>query len=283
MSRIGKDESATLRALAMPHHRVARHIGAHQVDCESTLTTTVSPGQPKQVTQKLSMTMDAGGRFAATKDTDPQFGQEVVWDGKWLFSRLRHSRFVRRRARDKTEPGRVADRMYGLLPAYVDLLGRFVAVEAVGKGELEGRQTTKVRMKLASRARPLTWEGSPARKWRYSVVARKINGSAELCARTGTPLRADLSAEWDFNPPAAGKVPASGIPIQLDLKTRGRMTVRFQQRLTGVGAEQTVKAPDPSEVETRIRRVRLETERQMLTGERAVSGRVDQPEGAGER
>jgi hypothetical protein len=56
------------------------------------------------------------------------------------------------------------------------------------------------------------------------------------------------------------------------------MTLKFSQRLSGVGRKISITPPDPSDVDTKVRRVRLELERQMLTGEQQVPGRVDRRE-----
>jgi hypothetical protein len=276
-ARLG-ERVVTLRALAMPHHVIAKHLGAHRVSCRSTLKTHVPSFSERSVTQQLSMAVDAEGRFAATKNTDPQHGEEVVWTGSWLYPRLRHSKFVKRRPRDVREPRRVADRMYGLLPGYVELLGRFMTVKAAGDGKVGGRKVVKVTLGLAADPRPMTAEQAPSRRWRHSVVARKLKGTAALCAKTGVPLAVDLQAEWDFHPPAPGKVPASGVPARLDKKNVGRMALELRQRLSDVGGKVSVTPPDPSQVDQEVRRVRLELERQMLTGERPVAGRVDRSE-----
>ena len=273
--RLGVDRATTLAALRMPHHRATEQLGAHVVTCRSTLTTSVPSHPTRKVEEELTLRADGAGHFAAVKHTDPQHGEEVTWTDGWLYSRLRYSVFTRRRPRSAREPAIIADRMYGLLPAYVEILSRFIAVKRVGPVRHGGREGIKVRLSLAQTPAPPPIQRAPARRWRRHVTARAIEGSAILDAKTGAPLSVKLKAGWSFHPPKAG-LPASGIPRAVDRAVVGRTDLVFEQNIAEVGKKVTVDPPDTKEVKRSLRRVRLELERQMLTGERPVSGRVDE-------
>jgi len=273
-NRLGVDRATTLAALRMPHHHVAKELGAHVVTCRSTLSTSVPSHPTRKVEEEVTLRADGAGHFAALKHTDPQHGEEVIWTGGWLYSRLRYSVFTRRRPRSTREPTVIADRMYGLLPAYVEILSRFIAVKRVGQGRHGGREGIKVQLSLAQTPGPPPIQRAPARRWRRYVTARAIKGSAILDAKTGAPLSVKLKASWSFHPPKAGES-ASGIPQAVDRAVVGKTDLIFEQSITEVGKKIAIDPPDPKEVKRSLRRVRLELERQMLTGERPVSGRVD--------
>lgn len=274
VAKLGLDRGVTLKALGMPHHRVAELLGAHQVHCRSDLTTQVPSYPEHRVQQELTLRMDKQGHFSVNKTTDPQYGQEVIWTGEWLYPRLRHSLFLRRKPRTGGEPQQIADRLYGLLPAYVELLGRFIEVKRVGTARHAGREGIKISLALAAKPLPPPRYRGRAKRWREGVSARSIEGQAILCARTGAPLKVELKASWRFHPPKGGET-RSGIPASLDTGTVGQSKLSFSQSITAVGDAIVIKAPEDDKVKKNVRRVRLEIERQMLAGERPVTGRVD--------
>lgn len=266
--RLGQDLETTLSALRLSHLGIVRALGAHRVSVRSSLKTEVPSLPPRTVEQDVDLRVDAQGSFAATKNTHPQHGQEVIWTGGWLYPRLRYSPFLRRQARPG-EPEAIANRMYGLLPAYVDLLGRFLRVEAAGTAREAGREAVKVRLSLAPSPRTSPGSEAAAKRWRHSVAVKSLEGQALLCARTGAPLRVELRASWTFHPPA-GAMPASGIPSALDGRSVGTMTLSFRQEIRDVGQIAAIQPPDRKETRANLRRVRLEYERQILTGERPL-------------
>jgi len=272
LSQLGKDPATTLRALRMPERSLAARLGAHRLTCSSRLTTELTGSAPQEVKQELSLRIDAAGHFAVQKTTHPQYGQEVSWPGGWIYPRLRFSKFVKRRARPE-EPAQIVDRLGGLLPAYVGLLRRFLEVVPEGTHSLDGRQVIRVRLGLAADpASPRVGESSaPARGWRRSLVAKSIEGRADLDAQTGAPLAVELRASWSFHPPAPSATPpASGIPTEVDQNTVGSMRLEFKQRVSQIGRVASIAAPPASETIDNPRRARLEIERQMLTGETAL-------------
>jgi hypothetical protein len=263
---LARGETRTLLgALAMPHHYLATRLGSHRIQCSSTLSTTV-PGQPpREVRQEVELRMDREGRFAATKNTHPQHGQEVIWTGDALYPRLRHGKFLRRPAR-AGEPRAIADRFAGLLPAYVGLLRRFLRVSLKGPTSVAGRSALKLELGLATSPPPPPRNPAPARAWRQSIVVSSLAGVALLDRESGAPLSVDLRARWSFHPPAGGPTP-SGIPSAIDRNSTGTMELVYRQRVSTIGAIKEIAPPPAADTIDNPRRIRLELERQMLVGE----------------
>jgi len=268
---LGQDRASTLRALALPHAYLAARLGAHRVKASSLLVTRLPGAREQRVEQTFEMRTDARGNYAASKHTDPQYGNEVVWTGGRLYARLRYSKFVKRAARPG-EPRATAERLYGYLPAYVGLLGRFIAVEAAGQASYQGRSAVKVRLKLDPGPAPPRTDRSPGRGWRRTMVAKSIKGEALLDARSGSPLSVKLAATWTFNPPR-GDLPRSGIPTAINRQAAGTMSLTFSQQLDALGQVPPIPPPAGEEI-VAVERRRLEIERQMLLGERPLPGRV---------
>ncbi len=271
VASLGSDRKTTLRALRMPHRLIAARLGAHRLVASSRLTTQL-PSQPaREVVQEVSLRVDGKGQYAALKTTGAQYGQEVIWTGGWLYPRLRYSKFLRRRA-EADEPALMADRLAGLLPAYVTLLRRFLEVHLEGRGQHQGREVVRVRLSLASDPRPPAPLRAPARQWRRTLVARAIEGKAVLDAQTGAPLSVELTARWTFSPPAAGPLPDSGLPTRVDEGTTATGELHFTLKVSDLGKVATVRPPPEAETIDSPRLVRTELERQMLTGEVPLEG-----------
>lgn len=246
------------------------------VSCRSTTSSKVSRLE-HQVQQEVTLRIDGQGNFSAVKNTGPQYGQEVIWTDGWLYPRLRYAPFLRRRPRNRSEVRAIEDRMYGLLPGYVGLLGRFISVTRVKEAQLAGRKVVKIRLGLLNNAAPAPPARGQADRWRRFIAARSISGTALLCAKTGVPLEVELKASWSFHPPDESR-PRTGIPAKVDQRAVGQMKIGFRQQIADIGAKASIKPPDPANTRVSSRRVRLELERQMLTGERPVAGRVDEDE-----
>ncbi len=259
------ERRALLGALAMPHHYLAAQLGAHQLRCRSLLKSQVGSAAPQEVRQEVELRMDARGRYAAFKHTHPQHGQEVIWTGEHLYPRLRHGKFLKRPARPE-EPAAIADRIAGLLPAYVGLLRRFLRVELKGTSTVAGRSALKLALGLEPNPPPPPRSASPARAWRQTIAVSSLSGVALLDKESGAPLSVELSARFRFSPPAGGAAP-SGIPKAIDRNATGTMELSFEQRVSELGAVKAIAPPPEAETIDNPRRVRLELERQMLTGE----------------
>jgi len=252
-------------AMSLSQMAVFSRLGAHRLTCKSTLQTKVSGAAPRVVTQQMVLSVDAKGSFSAAKHTGQQHGQEVVWTGGWLYPRQRHGKFLRRRPRTG-EPREIADRLAGYLPAYVELLSPHLVLKPQGETTHEQRKALRVSLALAPGAAKPGAAATAPRRWRQTIKVQSLEGMILLDAQTRVPLSVDLTAAWSFTPPPAGLAPASGIPTRLDTGKAGAMTLRFNQRVTHVGKVELIRPPAAAQVMD-PRRVRLERERQMFSGE----------------
>ena len=268
-SALGQDRAATLAALALPQAYLSDKLGAHELKITSLLVTRLHKKETSKVDQSLSLRVDNKGAYAAVKNTDPQYGNEVIWTPPMLHAKLRYSKFTRRRASDR-EAEAVAERLYGYLPAYVGLLGRFIAVEAAGKATHLGREAIRVKLKPRKSPTALRAGASASGKgWRRTIAVKTLKGQVLFDVKTGVPLKAKLQATWTFNPPK-GAPPRSGIPKVVDPTTVGSMSLTFNQQLVALGAKVAQVDPPPDEAIVKVERRRLEIERQMLLGERTM-------------
>lgn len=264
---LGKARPLTLTVLTMPYRSFALRLGPHRVSARSKLETKAR-GQ-KTIAQKLSLKADGAGHFSANKTTDEQHGYELIWTGKWLYSRLRYQSFSRRRPQDQLEPTRLADKQYALLAAYIRLLEPFIQLSRGDTKKIAGREAVLVT--LSRRAQPL--EGGraaaplAAKRWRRTIDVEKLEGRVLLDTKTGAPLLVKLKAIWTFAMPKAA-APKTGIPSELSSE-RGRTSLVFDQQILEVGKRQQIAAPAAHEL-VDVRRRRLEIERQMITGERPL-------------
>jgi hypothetical protein len=275
LSRLGSDRRTTLRALRMPAQQVWRGLGAHRLTCRSRLVARV-PGHPaREVDQEVMVRFDAGGQFAAVKNTHPQYGRELIWTGGWLYPRLRWNKFLRRRP-EAGEPALHLERLAGLLPAYVSLLRRFIRIEALGQASHQGRKAARVKLGLETRPAPPRAESSPARSWRQSLQVSSLEGEALLDARTGAPLKVELRARWSFAASAPGQRPPTGIPSP-DPRLRGEGGLRFSLEVSEIGKVAAIEPPPEAETVDSPRLTRSEIERQMLTGELPLEERWGPP------
>lgn len=258
-------------ALFTPGHTLAARLGPHRLTCKATTSSSV-PGYPaRKVVQEMAWTVDRDGNFHARKNTHEQYGQEVILAGGWLHSRLRHSKYVRRKPRER-EAARILDRMASYLPDYADLLARFLKLEQGGAGKLGSRAGTKIKLSLRDKPAPVGDEvPGPARRWRSSAEVTALSGEVLMDGETGVPLSVDLKARLTFQAPRPGKAaPANGIPAVLSDKLTGTMTLALSQRVDRLGEVGPIKAPPEEETVTDVRRRRLELERQILSGERPL-------------
>ncbi|MCC6749012.1 MAG: hypothetical protein IT371_15235 [Deltaproteobacteria bacterium] len=266
---VGLEAKATRAALEQPLSALRPRLGGHRTVAHSVLVAR-APGSPeRRVEQSVDLRVTSAGQFSAVKHTDPQYGQEVVFAGGWLYSRLRHHKFVRRKPTSAREPEAIADRLHGLLPAYLRLLRRFVELQPAGELTYLGRRARRVRLGLAAKPAAGEPEGGPATRWRKTIAVQELSGEALLDRDTGVPLRVKLAAVWSYVPPAVGPAP-TGIPTRFAEGQAGRMTLAFEQRVSQIGNVSAVELPPAAEVAQLPPRLRLELERQMLVGERPV-------------
>ncbi|MBK8481386.1 MAG: hypothetical protein IPL40_09470 [Proteobacteria bacterium] len=263
-------------ALRQPFSAFARQLGPHRLRIHSRLVRTV-PGRPVvEVAQTVELSLDAGGRLWVRKDTHDQYGLELRWLDGWLYLRQRWNRFLRRRASDRQEPWRLADRAYGLLSDDLELLERFVALDSARAVTVLGRAAWQVALRRAEHP-PAAFVGgvgrsasAAARRWRRSVQVELLSGSVSLDRATGAPMLARLRARCSFTLPA-GRAGPTGIPAPAGAgAARGRLDLELEQSITELGRAGVVAAPPAEEVVAAVRGRRLELERQMVLGERPL-------------
>ncbi|MCA9670630.1 MAG: hypothetical protein KC503_33770 [Myxococcales bacterium] len=268
--KLGVDADHTLDALTQGYARLRAALGAHELSMTSTLSASLDKKQTRTVKQTVRIHADNKGNFAASKNTHRQYGFEVRWVEGWLYVGRRYNRMVKRRPQRRDEPRRLVERIYGLLPAYLDLLEPFVAVKRLGSRDHLGRRVVEVALSLAAKPRPPGEpDRAPARKWRRKISVEKLEGRALIDGSSGVPLRVDLQAVWTFVPPKSGsRAYASGIPDAFG-SGLGRMTLVFAQHIDKLGSGVALVDPPPAtRVARDIRRLRLEAERQIAVGER---------------
>jgi hypothetical protein len=263
---LGKDRSQTLRALSMSTHEVLARLGSFRATARSKLVTRVPGTDEKIVEQDLLLRVDAKKGFQLVKNTHPQYGAEVAFVDGVLYPRLRFGKFLRRSPR-AGEPEEILDRMGGVLPASLELLERFVRIVPGAAAERAGRSGVGVSLELEPHPASPPSQLAPAREWRRTISVKSLAGSALLDAKTGAPLEAKLKARWTFSPPAAGSLPPSGIPKLIDRGATGTMELDLDLVVEEVGGVAPVRPPPDGETIDNPRRLRLEIERRMLTGE----------------
>lgn len=267
-ARPGHDREATLAALALRQQTINSRLGAHQLTIKSSLNSLVRGYPARKVIQQLSLQVDSGGGYRGTKNTSSQYGHEVIWSGGWLHTRLRFGKYARRRPR-AGEPGRLVDRMAGHLPGQLALLRPFLTFGAPAQTTYQQRKAIKLPLLLHQNPSAHPLQAAPSRRWRRSIRVRAIKGQAVLDARTGVPLSVELSAAWEFSPPA-GPTPASGIPARVDSGRTGTMELQLSLRRTRVGQVPRISPPPAARTIRDLRRRRLELERQMFSGESPI-------------
>jgi len=269
-------------ALLMSHHELWEGLKGHRVHASAKLTRRLQGRAPLVVDQTLDLRIDQAGRYHLSKDTHPQYGLEAIWAGDWLYLRHRHGRFARRQPTDLNEPSRIANRAYGFAAAYFRLLGRWIAFADAKEGRVGERAAVLLRMRMRepdSREPP---QGSVSQRWRNSIRVKSLSGYVWVDRRTGAPLEIQLNARWSFAPPKGG-IPATGIPTDVDHKREGIMTLKYQQRVREIGKIRGLTTSPPDWVIAKVRRHRLEIERQMIMGERPLSHGWSDREQAAER
>ena len=269
-----RDRDSLFASLTLPHHTIGASLGAHRVNIHLELARSGPGVQAKVVKQNTELRQDHAGHLMARKTTHPQYGQEIIWlDDGWLYHRLRHGSFTKRRTDSRDEVRRLADRMYGALPAYIRLLWPSVSTKIVGKQTWLGREVLRLALRLQpsepGAADHAKQGAKPLEHWRNRIDVQNLKGEVWLDSKTHVALKASLQASWSFVPPAARSA-KGGIPQAFAEDKRGEMTVSLEQQFAELGTTAKISAPAKSELVADVRRLRLEIERQMATGERKL-------------
>jgi hypothetical protein len=292
-SQLGKDRKTTLAALRQSQHSIFQSLGPHRITAASTLKiwrgkakkSKAKASRKKTLKLTLSLLQAKDGAYSISKNTDPQYGQHVIWHQGFLYTRLRYNPWTKRRPVNAREPRVLRDRLVSFLPAYVELLAPHMTIRKSGQTQLFGRQAHELTLSLGrpksvgnkrrskaqnaseiSSSKDNAVNRAPARIWRRSIVVSKLTGKVLLDTKTGVPLKVSLAAQWSFV--LAEKPGATGIPQGFDEKRRGETSLQLTQTIEPTAAV-SIAPPTKDKIVDPYRR-RLEIERQMVVGERSV-------------
>lgn len=243
-----RDGDELRRALAMRHHLVGRHLGAHTATITSRLEVQEGGKVVESLSDETTLAFGDGGAFHAVYANSADYGREVVFDGTTLLLRPRHARWHRRAPNDEREPIELRDQLFAVAGDYFDVVAHAAEVSDKGAAQVAGRAGRRVEIKLDPSpgkppAQPLT-----QRKWRESVTVQALDGEAILDAETAAPLQARFRATFTF---------------VRDGRTFTQ-TIDVGHELTAIGQAPTLPAPPPEEIVATPERSREVDERDRL-------------------
>lgn len=265
---LGEHRETTLAVMQMPFSQTAKLLGSMQLSAKAHLQTSGANVADKIIDEDFTLLLDEKGHYAISKNTSSQYGQEVRWVGGFLYPRLRHSKFIKRRPRPG-EAAEIANRLSNHLAAYTRLLGRFMEVQRGAEEQLQGRTAIVVKLHLSDNPEPPVEDDVLAHRWRASIKVSRLEGKVWFEKSSGAVMQAELSASWNFHPPAAEEAvkAESGIPTKIDEKTEMTTQLKFSSRLDALGKVETVTVPAADQIVDQVQRLRLEIERQVILGE----------------
>jgi hypothetical protein len=196
VDRAAADPAALLRAVRVPHHRVAGALGAHVFRATSSVDVTVTGGGEPDAHEKLDVTARIEyaepQRFRAVVENSADYGREIVFADGQLYLRPRYGAFHRRPPSDEHEPAGWRDDIYAELAGHLELLAPGLAVRDGGAADVNGRPARRIELARAETPRELPAPAMPQRAWRGSVEVESLSGEIFLDQVTGAPLRARL-------------------------------------------------------------------------------------------
>lgn len=226
------DPAALLRAVRVPHHRVADALGAHVFRATSSADVTVTGGGEPDAHEKLDVTarIEYAGpqRFHALVENSADYGREIVFADGQLYLRPRYGAFHRRPPNDEHEPASIRDDVYAELAGHLELLAPGLSVRDGGAADVNGRPARRIELARAETPRELPASSLPQRAWRSSVEVESLSGEIFLDQATGAPLRARLE----------------GVARARRDQRAMRMHVAVEHAIEGVGKEVAIAAPD---------------------------------------
>jgi hypothetical protein len=199
VARAGTDAAELLRALALPHHRVSKLLGAHQVQGASKLE--VKDLATQQIIETLSdvtvIEFDKDGNYKASLGNTRDYGRDAYFIGGTLYLRPRFGIFHKRPPTDPAEPARIRDDIYGTVFGFTEALQKNLAVSDGGSEAVGGRTGRKILLKKGA-TRTLPRESKVSRQWRDKAEVKDITGEVVLDVETGVPLKAHISGTIEF-------------------------------------------------------------------------------------
>jgi len=196
VDRAASDPDALVRAVRVPHHRVAEALGAHVFRATSSVDATVTGGSEPEAREQLDVSARIEyaepQRFRALVESSADYGREIIFADGQLYLRPRYGAFHRRAPSDEHEPASWRDDIYAELAGHLELLAPGLAVRDGGAADVGGRPARRIELVRAETPRQMPVTSAPQRAWRKSVEVESLSGEVFLDRETGVPLRARL-------------------------------------------------------------------------------------------
>jgi hypothetical protein len=232
IDRAVKESGELARAFALPHHEVAKKLGAHTVKITSRYEVKEGDKVVDQLSDTTTIELGAGESFRAVYENSADYGREVIFEGGHLFLRPRYSKWHRRAPNEPAEPAHTRDQMYAVLGDYFAVVAHAAEVTDKGPAKAAGRDGRRVEIKLDPTPAKPAAQVLTQRKWRESVTVQALEGDAVLDADSAAPLQARFKATFTFS---------------RDGRTFTQ-TLEVGQEVTGVGSAVALVTPPPEEV-----------------------------------
>ncbi|MCE9580377.1 MAG: hypothetical protein K8W52_45080 [Deltaproteobacteria bacterium] len=198
VARAGKDAAVLTSALTMPERYVTKALGAHTLTAKSSVTISDGATQVEQLTDEVTLEVDASGAFHATENNNADYGREVIYTGGKLFLRPRYARWHGRAPEDDAELTKLKDDLGSTLAAHVELVSSAISVADRGAVEQAGRPGHRVAIDRMQAPAPAPAQTLKQRAWRTDSTVNALAGDVILDEKTGVPLHAHLEATVEF-------------------------------------------------------------------------------------
>lgn len=211
-------------ALHLSDSEVRKRLGGYRFQAQHRIASTVDGKPDRAWSEDYLLLCRKNGDCHGRLQNSREYGVEFVRLGEQTYFRHRYQPYLRFHEEPDQAEHRI-QRIWGIGAAVVDLVGRFVDLAPIGKGQVAGRAV--VRYQLKRRARPRKAAEQGRRAWRASMTVKKVSGEVALDAATGVPL----SLKIDYAVTAPRKGHTVGISGSL------------QGQITAVGSPGAVTAP----------------------------------------
>lgn len=268
-----------LKILSLSHKDVASRLGPHRFEAQTRWTITPIPSpraaqvQPVQPGFKLGspaqpfagddafetnavtlsetrfVEVDGSGRIHLGSENDHGSGIEAVTDQQYVFTKMRYQPFVRYR-NEGSQVDRLRQMAFDTGVALLETVGHRLKLGAPSSGDIRGRSTWQVALKMADTAQvPLRSQGSA---WRGAVSVEAVDGMATVDRDQGVPLGMELTVRF--------VAPRPGVPDE-----RVQVEATHVMQVVALGGE-AVKFAFPTEFSDPPLRPRPQLDRQELLG-----------------
>jgi hypothetical protein len=153
VANMPSDPQVSRRVLQMSAAELTERLGSHQMKSSLGFEWSAKEGKQVKLTEVRTVVAGAGGvngDFHATLENSRDQGLEVIRTQGQVFARSRYGKF-RQRLRDRGMSERERDEMSGALRDFYSLFDGKLAFSDQGSTQLEGRETRKFTVSLASK------------------------------------------------------------------------------------------------------------------------------------